>query len=102
MNERTKIILLIAGGVAIGLALPVVIPAVMEGGRPLAKALLKHGSIAMQRFQVLAARAAETVDDMLAEVRAEAQPAIGKVQDSISDVVSAASDLPSADKKVLS
>jgi hypothetical protein len=96
MNERTRTILLLAGGVAIGLALPVVIPAVMEGGRPLAKALLKHGSLAVQRFQVLAARAAETVDDLLAEIRAESAPAVAAVQDSIS----AASDL--ADKKVLS
>jgi polyhydroxyalkanoate synthesis regulator phasin len=99
MNDRTKTILLIAGGVAIGLALPVIIPAVVEGGRPLAKALLKHGSIALQRLQVLAARAAETVDDLLAEVRAEAQPAVAQVQETIKDV---ANDLPVADKKVLS
>jgi hypothetical protein len=97
MNQTTKTVLLIAGGVAIGLALPVVIPAVVEGGRPLAKALLKHGSIAMQRLQVLAARAAETVDDLLAEVRAEAVPAVAQVQDRLKET---ASDL--TDKKVLS
>jgi hypothetical protein len=96
MNERTKTILLIAGGVAIGLALPVVIPAVIEGGRPLAKALLKHGSLAVQRFQVLAARAAESVDDLFAEIRAEAEPAVATVKDTLN----AASEI--ADKKVLS
>jgi Protein of unknown function (DUF5132) len=96
MKERTRTVLLIAGGVAIGLALPVVIPAVVEGGRPLAKALLKHGSLAVQRLQVLVARAAETVDDLLAEIRAESAPAVAAVQDTIG----AASDL--ADKKVLS
>jgi hypothetical protein len=96
MNERTKTILLIAGGVAVGLALPVVIPAVIEGGRPLAKALLKHGSIAMQRFQVLAARAAESVDDLFAEIRAESEPAVATVKDTLN----AASEI--ADKKVLS
>jgi hypothetical protein len=101
MNQTTKTVLLIAGGVAIGLALPVVIPAVVEGGRPLAKALLKHGSIAMQRLQVLAARAAETVDDLLAEVRAEAVPAVAQVQDKIQDKIKdTASEL--TDKKVLS
>jgi hypothetical protein len=99
MNQTTKTVLLIAGGVAIGLALPVVIPAVVEGGRPLAKALLKHGSIAMQRLQVLAARAAETIDDLLAEVRSESVPAVAQVQDTIKDAVS---DLSAADKKVLS
>jgi hypothetical protein len=96
MQERTKYILLFVGGVAVGAALPIVIPAVIEGGRPLAKALLKHGSIAYQRLQVLAARAAESVEDLLAEVRAEAQPAAAP-----SEVV-----MPSAsmapDKKVLS
>jgi hypothetical protein len=100
MNATTKTVLLIAGGVAIGLALPVVIPAVAEGGRPLAKALLKHGSVALGRLQVLAARAAETVDDLLAEVRAETAPAVGHVQDTVKATVS---DLAAAaDKKVLS
>jgi hypothetical protein len=51
----------------------------------------------VQRFQVIAARAAESVDDLLAEIRAESAPAAAAVQDTIS---SAASDL--ADKKVLS
>jgi hypothetical protein len=96
MNDRTRTVLLVAGGVAIGLALPVVIPAVMEGGRPLAKALLKHGSLAVERVRVLAARAAETVDDLLAEIRAESAPSVAAVHDSIS----AASDR--TDKKVLS
>jgi hypothetical protein len=96
MNERTKTILLIAGGVAVGLALPVVIPAVIEGGRPLAKALLKHGSLAVQRFQVLAARAAESIDDLFAEIRAESEPAVAQVKDTLN----AAAEI--TDKKVLS
>jgi hypothetical protein len=75
LSERTKNMLFFAGGVAVGAALPVVVPAVVEGGRPLAKALLKHGTIGVQRLQVLAARAAESVEDLVAEVRAEAVPA---------------------------
>lgn len=98
MNERTKYILLFVGGVAVGVALPIVIPAVMEGGRPLAKALLKHGSIAFQRVQVLAARAAETIEDLLAEVRAEAQPAAAGA--SVATDVSVPTEI--TDKKVLS
>ena len=98
MNERTKYILLFAGGVALGVALPIVIPAVVEGGRPLAKALLKHGSLAVQRVQVLAARAAETVEDLLAEVRAESQPAA--VGAAVATEVAVPSDLTA--KKVLS
>jgi hypothetical protein len=98
MNERTKYILLFAGGVAIGVALPIIIPAVLEGGRPLAKALMKHGSIAFQRAQVLAARAAETIEDLLAEVRAEAQPAA--VGAAVATEVAVPSEIH--DKKVLS
>ena len=98
MNERTKYILLFAGGVAVGAALPIIIPAVMEGGRPLAKALIKHGSIALQRVQVLAARAAETLEDLLAEVRAEAQPAAAGA--AVATDVSVPTEI--TDKKVLS
>ena len=98
MTERTKYILLFAGGVAVGAALPIIIPAVIEGGRPLAKALLKHGNIAYQRVQVLAARAAETIEDLLAEVRAESQPAA--VGAAVTTDVASSSAM--ADKKVFS
>jgi hypothetical protein len=74
MNERTKNILFFMGGVAVGAALPVIIPAIMEGGRPLAKALLKHSSLAFERLQVSAARATEWIEDLFAEVRSEGGP----------------------------
>lgn len=96
MNQTTKYLLLFAGGVAVGAALPIVIPAVVEGGRPFAKALLKHGTVAYERFQVLAARAIETVEDLLAEVRAETQPAVAGATAVAADVIA------EADKKVLS
>jgi hypothetical protein len=71
MKELTKNLLLVAGGVAIGVALPIVIPAVIEGGRPLAKALAKHGTINLGRLRVAAAKAAESLEDFIAEVRSE-------------------------------
>ena len=95
MNERTKTFLVFAGGIAVGLALPIVVPAIIEGGRPLVKALVKHGTLGFQRLQVLAARAVESLDDMFAEVRAEAQPAV------VGEATLSASE-PLADKKVLS
>jgi len=95
MNARTKTLLIFAGGIAVGIALPIVVPAIIEGGRPLVKALVKHGSLGYQRLQVLAARAVESLDDMFAEVRAEAQPAV------VSEATLSASE-PTADKKVLS
>lgn len=98
MNERSKYLMLFLGGVAVGVALPIVIPAVIEGGRPLAKALLKHGGIAYQKFQVLTARAVESVEDLLAEVRAEGQSTVAGAAARASDVVS---DI-AHDKKVLS
>jgi hypothetical protein len=71
MKELTKSLLLIAGGVAIGVALPIIIPAVIEGGRPLAKALAKHGTINLGKLRVAAAKAAESLEDFFAEVRSE-------------------------------
>jgi hypothetical protein len=94
MNERTKTLLIFAGGIAVGLALPIVVPAIIEGGRPLVKALVKHTTIGIQRLQVLAARAAESLEDMFAEVRAEGQPAVAEATLTASE--------PPADKKVLS
>ncbi|HKU40641.1 MAG TPA: DUF5132 domain-containing protein [Polyangiales bacterium] len=94
MNPRTKTLLVFAGGVALGVALPIVVPAIIEGGRPLMKALVKHSTLGIQRVQVLAARAAESLEDLFAEVRAESQPVAASV-------VSAIPAAP-VDKKTLS
>ncbi len=75
MLERTKNWLAFTAGVAAGAALPVVVPAVAEAGRPLAKALIKHGLLGFDRLRVGVARASEAVDDMVAEARAEAAQA---------------------------
>ena len=101
MKEMTKNLLLIAGGVALGAALPIIIPAVIEGGRPLAKALAKHGTIGLGRLRVAAAKAAESLEDFVAEVRSE-------VDDLATPASAAASHATAAveaaihDKKVLS
>jgi hypothetical protein len=97
MKATTKNLLFFMGGVAVGAALPIVIPAVIEGGRPLAKALLKHGALAVERVQVAIARASEWVEDLFAEVRSEAAPAASGV----SPVVPS-EPAPIQDKKVLS
>ena len=98
MKASTKNLLFFAGGIAVGAALPVIIPAVIEGGRPLAKALLKHGALAIERVQLVVARASEWVEDLFAEVRSETAPASGGA---VSTVVP--NDVQSLqDKKVLS
>jgi len=98
MKASTKNLLFFAGGIAVGAALPVIIPAVIEGGRPLAKALMKHSALAIERVQLVVARASEWVEDLFAEVRSETTPATGAA---VSTVVP--NDLQSLqDKKVLS
>lgn len=98
MKASTKNLLFFAGGIAVGAALPVIIPAVIEGGRPLAKALMKHGALAIERVQLAVARASEWVDDLFAEVRSETTPATGSAVNSV-----VPNDLQSLqDKKVLS
>jgi Protein of unknown function (DUF5132) len=96
MNQSTKNLLIFAGGIAVGIALPIVVPAIIEGGRPLMKALVKHGTLGLQRLQVLAARAAESIEDMFAEVRAEAVPA------AVAGEATLSASEPPTDKKVLS
>jgi hypothetical protein len=65
-------------GLATAAVLPVVLPAFAEAGRPLAKALLKHTLLGMHRLRVSAARASESLEDFLAEVRAEVERELAK------------------------
>ena len=102
MKQSTKNFLFFAGGVAVGVALPVIIPAVIEGGRPLAKALLKHGTLAAQRVQVAVARAAEWVEDLFAEVRSDSSPAAQSGPSAAESVPAPMHEVQLQDKKVLS
>jgi hypothetical protein len=101
MKELTKSFLLIAGGVALGAALPIVVPAVIEGGRPLAKALAKHGTINLAKLRVVAAKAAESLEDFVAEVRSEVDEAESAVPGAVAQAT-AAVEAVIHDKKVLS
>jgi hypothetical protein len=65
-------------GFATAVALPAVLPAFAEAGRPLAKALLKHTMLGVHRLTVSAARASESLEDFLAEVRAEVEHELAK------------------------
>lgn len=71
MNERTRLMFAFAVGLAIGAVLPTVVPAVAEAGRPLVKALIKHGMLGVERLRTATARASEWVEDLVAEARAE-------------------------------
>jgi hypothetical protein len=65
-------------GLATATVLPVLVPAFAEAGRPLAKALLKHTLLGLERLKVSVARAAEATEDFLAEVRAEVELELSK------------------------
>jgi len=63
-------------GVAIGLGLllaPVVIPVIVTAARPLAKTALKYGYMAYERSREMIAEAAEAVEDLAAEAKAEVE-----------------------------
>lgn len=65
-------------GLAVGIALPVIVPALAEAGRPVAKALLKHALIGVARFKTSVARASESIEDFMAEVRSEVERQLAK------------------------
>ena len=101
MNNLTKSLLLVAGGVALGIAIPVIFPAIAEGGRPLAKSLAKHGTLAFGRLRVATARARESLEDFIAEVRSEVNDVEASAVQAAAPAISTTESMLQ-DKKVLS
>jgi hypothetical protein len=58
-------------GIGVLIVAPLVIPGVGEAVKPLAKAALKSGLIFVQRGRELISEAAEAIEDITAEVKAE-------------------------------
>jgi hypothetical protein len=74
MQKRTKHLLIgFAAGVTAAVALPVLMPVLAESGRPVAKALLKRVLLTLESLRANALRVAESLEDLLAEVRAEVE-----------------------------
>jgi hypothetical protein len=67
----------VAGAATMALA-PILVPAVKEVARPVAKAFMKHGLIGMERLRGAVARATESMEDLAAEVRAEVESQLAK------------------------
>lgn len=65
----------ISKGAAIGVGAALVavaaLPAIMRAGRPLARAALKSGILLLEKGREVIAEAGETLEDLVAEVRAE-------------------------------
>lgn len=66
-----------AGAVTIAMR-PMFAPALTDIARPLTKVLLKRGRLGIERLRTSAARASESLEDLLAEVRAEADVELAK------------------------
>jgi hypothetical protein len=62
----------IAAGLAASVIAPLLIPAVKRGARPLAKSLVKGGAMLYEKSREAVADAGEMMEDVVAEVRAEA------------------------------
>lgn len=62
----------IAAGLAASAIAPLLIPAVKRGARPLAKSLVKGGAMLYEKSREAIAEAGEMMEDVVAEVQAEA------------------------------
>jgi Protein of unknown function (DUF5132) len=105
MNERTRTLFAFAAGVAAGVSLPVIVPAVAEASRPLAKSLIKHGLLAYDRARTGIARAAESLEDIVAEAKFEAEQSFaapGEATAAATPAVEEPAARPAANPKVFS
>jgi hypothetical protein len=66
-----KLLLGIGIGLAAGILGRALYPALKEAGRPLAKATLRSGLAAVEKARESLAEMGETVEDLMAEVKAE-------------------------------
>lgn len=70
---KSNIAIGIAAAAAATIFAPVLMPAVAAAGRPLAKSLLKGGIMLYEKSREAVAEAGEALEDLIAEVRAEAE-----------------------------
>ena len=68
---KQNILLGLAIGVGSAILAPIVIPILASVAKPVAKATIKGGMMLFERGKELAAEAQETMEDMVAEAKAE-------------------------------
>lgn len=69
--SKSNVVVGVSAAVAVTVLAPVLGPVFKAVGRPLAKSLLKGGLMLYERGREAAAVAGETVEDMVAELKAE-------------------------------
>lgn len=70
-NLKSNIVVGLSAAVAVTVLVPVLGPVIATIGRPIAKSLLKGGLMLYEKGREAAAVAGESVEDMVAEIRAE-------------------------------
>lgn len=68
---KSNIVVGVSAALAVTVLAPVLLPVVATVGRPIAKSLLKGGLMLYERGREAMAVAGESVEDMMAEIRAE-------------------------------
>jgi hypothetical protein len=68
---KSNLVVGIGAALAVTVLAPVLIPAISTVGRPLAKSLLKAGLMLYEKSREAVAVAGESVEDLVAEIRAE-------------------------------
>lgn len=71
MGFKNNFVVGITAALAASIIAPVVIPVVKRAGRPLAKSLVRGGLLLYESSREAVARVGETMEDVIAEVRAE-------------------------------
>jgi cell pole-organizing protein PopZ len=69
---KSNIVVGVSAALAVTVLAPVLLPIIATAGRPLAKSLLKGGLMLYEKSREAVAVAGESMEDMLAEIRAEA------------------------------
>jgi hypothetical protein len=68
---KSNIVVGVSAALAVTVLAPVLVPVVLTVGRPIAKSLLKGGLMLYEKGREALAVAGESVEDMMAEIRAE-------------------------------
>jgi len=77
---KSNVVIGIGAVVAAAVVAPVVLPLLANTGRPLLKSLVKGGMQLFEKTREAVARAGESVEDMMAEIRAEEAAAVAVAQ----------------------
>jgi hypothetical protein len=77
-NGLSMLFIGFVAGAATVAALPVLTPMLTDIARPVSKAVIKHGLLGLERLRTSVALISESLDDLMAEIRAEVEVELAK------------------------